>query len=190
MDTAAKAMGGKGEFAIITGSLTAANQNEWLQAHRAAAGGEVPRHQAVAETAPATTSSTKAFERGDARCSTRNPNLKLIMAICSPAVPGAAEAVKQSGRNDVKVVGLGLPNENKAVRPRRHHRHGHPLEHDGPRLPHGPRVQGAGRRATLKPGADDDRRRPARRRSKIEGDNVLLGQPFAFTKENIDQFDF
>src|SRR5947199_1727838 len=35
------------------------------------------------------------------------------MAICSPAVPGAAEAVKQSGRQDVKVIGLGLPNDNK-----------------------------------------------------------------------------
>ena len=41
------------------------------------------------------------------------PNVKLIMAICSPGVPGAAEAVKQSGRTDVHVVGLGLPNENK-----------------------------------------------------------------------------
>src|SRR6516225_6562979 len=41
------------------------------------------------------------------------PNLKLIMAICSPGVPGAAEAVKQSGRSDVKVIGLGLPNDNK-----------------------------------------------------------------------------
>ena len=28
-------------------------------------------------------------------------------------MPGAAEAVKQSGRDDVKVIGLGLPNENK-----------------------------------------------------------------------------
>ena len=25
---------------------------------------------------------------------------------------------------------------------------------------------------------------------KIEGDNIVLGQPFVFTKENIDQFDF
>ena len=24
----------------------------------------------------------------------------------------------------------------------------------------------------------------------IEGDNILLGQPFLFTKDNIDQFDF
>src|SRR5439155_21119710 len=42
-----------------------------------------------------------------------NPNVKLLMAICSPAVPGASEAVEQSGRKDVKVVGLGLPNDNK-----------------------------------------------------------------------------
>ena len=42
-----------------------------------------------------------------------DPDVKLIMAICTPAVPGAAEAVKQSGRTDVKVIGLGLPNDNK-----------------------------------------------------------------------------
>src|SRR5882672_8879522 len=29
MDEAAKALGGKGQFAIITASLTAANMNEW-----------------------------------------------------------------------------------------------------------------------------------------------------------------
>ena len=39
-----------------------------------------------------------------------HPNVKVIMAIAAPAVPGAAEAVKQSGRTDVKVIGLSLPN--------------------------------------------------------------------------------
>ena len=54
----------------------------------------------------------KAFSEATAILNS-NPNVKLLMAVCSPAVPGAAEAVKQSGRKDVKVVGLGLPNENK-----------------------------------------------------------------------------
>jgi hypothetical protein len=36
-----------------------------------------------------------------------------IMAIAAPAVPGAAEAVRQAGRTDVKVMGLSLPNINK-----------------------------------------------------------------------------
>ena len=40
-----------------------------------------------------------------------HPEVKLVMAIASPAVPGAAEAVKQSGRTDVKVIGLGLPEQ-------------------------------------------------------------------------------
>src|SRR5207247_8060906 len=39
-----------------------------------------------------------------------HPNVKVVMAIAAPAVPGAAEAVKQSGRTDVKVTGLSLPN--------------------------------------------------------------------------------
>ena len=42
-----------------------------------------------------------------------HPNVKLIMAISAPAVPGAAEAVRQAGRTDVKVIGLSLPNINK-----------------------------------------------------------------------------
>ena len=35
------------------------------------------------------------------------------MAISAPAVPGAAEAVRQAGRKDVNVIGLSLPNINK-----------------------------------------------------------------------------
>ena len=41
------------------------------------------------------------------------PSVKLMMAISAPAVPGAAEAVRQAGRKDVNVIGLSLPNINK-----------------------------------------------------------------------------
>jgi rhamnose transport system permease protein len=116
------------------------------------------------------------------------PNVKLIMAICSPAVPGAAEAVKQSRRTDVKVIGLSLPNDNKryvyegiteAVVLWNTMDLGYLTIHAADAL----------KRGTLKAG---DTSMPAGRLGKVEiaGDNILLGQPLTFTKENIDQFDF
>jgi len=55
-----------------------------------------------------------------------------MMAISAPAVPGAAEAVRQAGRTDVNVIGLSLPNINKPVCARRRRADGGPLEHPGP----------------------------------------------------------
>jgi rhamnose transport system permease protein len=116
------------------------------------------------------------------------PDVKLIMAICSPAVPGAAEAVKQSRRSDVKVIGLSLPNDNK------------PYVHAGitdavilwNTMDLGYLTIYAAKavkEGTLKAG---DTSLAAGRLGQVEvaGDNVLLGQPLTFTKENIDQFDF
>jgi rhamnose transport system permease protein len=103
-------------------------------------------------------------------------------------VPGAAEAVKQSGRQDVKVIGLGLPNDNK--------RYVHEGITDCVILWNTMdlgyltvRAAHALKNGTLKAG---DKSIEAGRLGKIEidGDNILLGQPFTFTKENIDQFDF
>src|SRR5213078_811258 len=111
MDEAARALGGKGQFAIITASLTAANMNEWqkyIEQRRAEKYPEIK----MAALRPCDDLKDKAFAEATAILNA-NPNVKLIMAICSPAVPGASEAVKQSGRSDLKVVGLGLPNDNK-----------------------------------------------------------------------------
>jgi ABC-type sugar transport system substrate-binding protein len=186
MDNAAKAMGGKGEFAVIMATLTAANQNEWLKHIKARQAEKYPDIKLVA-VRPCDDQQPKAFEEARTILNA-NPNVKLIMAICSPAVPGAAEAVKQAGRNDVKVVGLGLPNENKA--------YVHAGITDTVILWNTMdlgylTVQTSHALATgsLKPGATSIE---AGRLGKIEikGDNVLLGAPFAFTKDNIDKFDF
>jgi ABC-type sugar transport system substrate-binding protein len=117
-----------------------------------------------------------------------HPNVKLIMAICSPAVPGAAEAVKQSGRKDVKVIGLGLPSENK--------RYVHEGVTDtvvlwntmdlGYLTVHAAKALKDG---TLKPG-DAQFKAGRLGTMNIRGDNILLGEPFKFTKDNIDKFDF
>ena len=112
MDEAARLCGNEGEFAIITASLTAANMIEWQKHIEARRSSKYPNMKMVA-LRPCDDLKDKAQSEATALLSA-NANLKLIMAICSPAVPGAAEAVKQAGKTGkVKVIGLGLPNENK-----------------------------------------------------------------------------
>ncbi len=111
MDRVADVTGGKGEFAVITASLTAANQNEWLKFVEKRRAALYPGMK-IAVLRACDDLQKKAFDE-TATILNAYPDVKVILAICSPAVPGAAEAVKQSGRKDVKVVGLGLPNDNK-----------------------------------------------------------------------------
>jgi len=187
MDEAARLTDSEGEFAIITASLTAANMNEWRKNIEARLAEKYPKMKLV-DTKPCDDLKDKAQAEATNLLSA-NPNLKLIMAICSPAVPGAAEAVKQAGKTGtVKVIGLGLPSENRKY------------VHEGVtqsvvlwktkdlgyltvkaaadlangRLKPGAKEYDAGKLGTL----------------KIEGDSIVLGQPFIFNDANIDQFDF
>ena len=186
MDNAAQVLGGKGEFAIITASLTAANMIEW-QKHIEARRAEKYPDIKMAALRPCDDLQKKAFDEAQTDPQ-RPPRRQADHGHLLPAVPGAAEAVKQSGRTDVKVIGLGLPNDNK--------RYVHEGITDcivlwntmdlGYLTVYAARALATG---TLKPGA---RRLKAGRLGEIEieGDNILLGKPFIFTKENIDQFDF
>ena len=116
------------------------------------------------------------------------PKMKLIMAISAPAVPGAAEAVKQSGRQDVKVTGLSLPNMCKPY-VKAGIAESVVLWNTGNL---GYLVVQASKMAvdgTLRPGATSiDAGRLGR--IGIDGDQVVLGKPLVFTKANIDQYDF
>jgi rhamnose transport system permease protein len=186
MDNAARVLGGKGEFAIITASLTAANMIEWQKYIEERRKEQYPDIK-MAALRPCDDLQKKAFDEANTIMNAY-PNVKLIMAICSPAVPGAAEAVKQSGRKDVKVIGLGLPNDNK------------PYVHDGITdcvvlwntadlgylTVHAAQALKQG---TLRPG-DRWMQAGRLRNVEIQGDNILLGPPLIFTKGNIDQFDF
>ncbi len=187
MEEAAKAAGGKGEYAIITASLTASNMNEWQKHIKATNESKFPGMKQV-DLRPCDDLKDKAFQEATTLLN-KYPNLKVIMAICSPAVPGAAEAVKQAGKQDsVKVVGLGLPSENKNY------------VHAGitPSVILW-RVADLGYLAiqagvadvngTLKPG-DTSFKAGRLGEMKIDGTDIVLGKPFVFTKENIDQFDF
>jgi rhamnose transport system permease protein len=185
-DEAARIMGGRGEFAIITASLSAANQNEWIEYVRERVAQTHPGMRLVA-VQPSEGDRDRAFAETQTALKV-HPNVKVVMAIAAPAVPGAAEAVKQSGRRDVKVTGLSLPNMVK------------PYVHDGivesivlwntadlgaltvdvadalttGELKRGDSVLVAGRLGRL----------------RVAGDEVLLGAPFVFNKSNIDRFNF
>ncbi len=110
-DEAARLLNGAGEFAIITGALSAANQNEWIAFIRKRLAEKYPK-LTLLPIRPSDDDRDKAFAETQTIMRT-HPNARLVMAISAPAVPGAAEAVRQAGRKDVNVIGLSLPNINK-----------------------------------------------------------------------------
>jgi rhamnose transport system permease protein len=185
-DEAARLLGGKGEFAIITGALSAANQNEWISFIKTRVADKYPNLK-LATIRPSDDDRDKAFAETQTILRAF-PNVKLVMAISAPAVPGAGEAVRQARRPDVNVIGLSLPNMNK------------PYVHEGVvqtvmlwntadlgyltvyagallaqnKLAPGASSINAGRLGTV----------------NIRGSEVILGPPLLFTKENIDKFNF
>ncbi|MES2660689.1 MAG: substrate-binding domain-containing protein [Verrucomicrobiota bacterium] len=187
MDTAASLTGGEGEFAIITGTLTAANLNEWIKYIKQQQAAKYPNMKLV-DIKPCEDQKDKAQQEATNLLSAY-PNLKAIIGVCSPAVPGAAEAIKQAGKTGaVKLVGLGLPSENRA-----YVKEGVTqavILWNVEELGYLSVMTGAAvAKGELAPGATEF---TAGKLGKMEvkGDNVILGKPFVFTKENIDQFDF
>lgn len=185
-DEAARLLGGQGEFAIITGALSAANQNEWIAFIKKRQAEKYPGLK-LATIRPSDDDRDKAFAETQTIMRVF-PSVKLVMAISAPAVPGSAEAVRQANRHDVNVIGLSLPNMNK------------PYVHDGwvqtvvlwntrdlgylTVLSASLLAQGkltpttasfeAGRLGTI----------------QVRGSEIILGAPVMFTKANIDRFDF
>jgi rhamnose transport system permease protein len=184
-DEAARLLGAKGEFAIITGALTAANQNEWIAFIKT----HLEKYPGLklATIRPSDDDRDKAFAETQTILKAY-PAVKLIMAISAPAVPGAGEAVRQAGRKDVNVIGLSLPSISK------------PYVHDGTvqtvvlwstrdlgyltvyastmlaqrKLLNSAKALDAGRLGKL----------------EIRGSEIILGPPLIINKANIDQFDF
>ena len=185
-DEADRLLSARGEFAVITGALSAANQNEWIADIKKRMAEKHPNLK-LTTIRPSDDDRDKAFAETQTILKVY-PSVKLIMAISAPAVPGSAEAVRQAGRTAVNVIGLSLPNINK------------PYVHDGivqTVVLWNTRDLGylsvyAGSLLTqnnLQPGA---RSLEAGRLGRIEirGTEIILGPPLMFTKANIDRFDF
>jgi ABC-type sugar transport system substrate-binding protein len=186
-DEAARLMDNKGEFAIITASLTASNQKTWQNFIEARLKEKYPDMKLVT-VVPSDDNKDKAQAAATTLMSTY-PNLKLIMAICSPGVPGAAEAVKQAGKTGkVKVIGLGLPNENK-IYVNGGVTDSVVLWNTGDLGYLTVYAADALAKGELKPG-DKSIKAGTLGTFEIQDDNILLGKPFIFNKDNINKFDF
>ena len=186
IDEAARLVNKQGEFAIITGALSAANQNQWISFMRERVAQQYPGMKLLT-VRPSDDDHDKAFAETQTLLKVY-PNIKVIIGISAPAVPGAGEAVKQAGRRDVDVIGLSLPNLCKAY------------VHDGfieavvlwdtKNLGYlavaVPAALARGTQLTGQTSFDGGRVGKV----DIEGSQVVLGQPVIFRKDNIDQFGF
>lgn len=185
-DESARVMGGEGEVAIVTGALSAANQNLWISFIKKELSDRYKEVHLVA-VEPSDDDRDKAFSATQTLMKVY-PAMKVVIVISAPAVPGAGEAVKQSGSKSVHVVGLSLPNLCK------------PYVHGG-------QVEAVvlwktadlGYLAVTAPAALVRGAFPKDKKTfwagrlgplKIEGSDVILGKPFIFRKDNIDRFNF
>ena len=186
-DEAARLLGGEGQFAIITGALSAANQNEWIANIRKRLAAKYPK-LVLATIRPSDDDRDKAFAETQTVLRAF-PAVKLVMAISAPAVPGSAEAVRQANRaGDVRVIGLSLPNINKPY-------------------VHGDVVQAvilwntrdlgyltvlSAAQLTRQVFAAGATSIDAGRLGKLEvrGSEIVLGAPLLMNKANIDKYDF
>jgi ABC-type sugar transport system substrate-binding protein len=185
IEVMAEQVGGEGQVAIVTGSLTAANQNAWMEHMREAVAESYPGLEIVT-VKPSEEDQQLAFQVTQDLLKAY-PDLKGIFGITTVAAPGAAEAVRQAGRSgEVAVVGVSTPNQMR------------PYVEDGTvkefvlwnPVDLGYLTVYAGKllrdTGTLPPTF------PAGRLGKINvtGTEVLLGPPVRFHKDNIAAFDF
>jgi ABC-type sugar transport system substrate-binding protein len=185
VDLMADAIGGKGKTVIVTGSATSPNQNAWMKAMRAHLQAKYPQIELLETLVPDENQNRARQMTLDLL--NAHPDLAGVWGITSVALPGVAEAVQQAGKTGkVFVTGLSLPSTVKSY------------VKDGtiPRFVlWSPKDLGyltihtaqALAEKQLDAGTRDFGRL---KQIRISGDEVILGPPFVFHAENIDDFSF
>jgi rhamnose transport system substrate-binding protein len=187
VDEMVKQTGEEADVAIVTSSLTAPNQNKWIDEMKKYIAASHPKLNIVT-TLPSEEDQQLAFKAAQDIMKSY-PNVKGIFGMSSVAFPGATDAVKQAGNcGKIAVVGLSTPNQMRPFM-----KEGciksvvlwNPVDL-GYATVYAVRALVDGK---LKPGATElDAGRLGK--LKITGSEILLGPPFVFTPENIDKFDF
>ncbi|MGV3616438.1 MAG: substrate-binding domain-containing protein [Fimbriimonas sp.] len=189
VDSMAKGIGPNGKFIILTGSLTAANQNRWMA--------EMEKYRKEKYPNMVNLSPTPKTSEEDQALATQvtidilktYPDVQGIYAITSVALPGAAEALrKEKAAGRIFLTGLATPNAMKE-----YVKDGTVKEFtlwDPADLGY-LSVQAA--KGTLDGTLTKDSKEfKAGRLGTVKVDNgiVLLGDPVLFNKDNIDKYDF
>lgn len=184
-DEAARLCKKKGNYIILSATTTAANQNEWI----------VHIKERMRQRYPDMNLLEIRYsdgERDKAVTETRNainkyPDLNAVIAIAAPAVPGAAEAIKQADRPDIHLTGLSIPSLTRDY------------VHAGwidsvilwNTLDLGYLTVAAARKLANGEITGDGSMDFGRLKNiMIKDGNIYLGEPFVFTKDNIDNFEF
>jgi rhamnose transport system substrate-binding protein len=102
-----------GQFAILSASPDAANQNAWIEAHKEAIKDPKYENLKLVDTVYGNDDSEKSYDEALGLVD-KHPNLKLIMAPTTVGIAAAGKAMTDEKLCDkVKVSGLGLPEEMK-----------------------------------------------------------------------------
>lgn len=187
VDVMAEQTGGEGEFLVVTGSLTAPNQNAWIDEMKAYMEEEYPE-MSIASIEPGEEDLQKGIDVTESYLQA-NPDTAGVFGITTVSLPGAAEAVQQLGvKDEVAVTGLGLPSENREF-----------VKNDTIEQFILWNPADLGYLAVHVANAQVNGEMPnsgtfeAGRLGEVEliaDDEVLLGPPVVFNKENIDEYDF
>jgi ABC-type sugar transport system substrate-binding protein len=187
VDEMAQQAGDTATVGVVSSSPTAPNQSAWLKVMEEYRAKKYPKMK-ILEPEYAGENQIKSEEKAQSILKV-HPDVKGIFGMTSVAFPGAANAVKKAGKaGQVAVVGLGTPKDMK------------PFVDEGvvkAVILWNPidlgyltvHVARAVAKGELKPG-DTELKAGRLGTKEVKGNEVLLGKPMRFTKENIGKFDF
>ncbi|MFN0194637.1 MAG: substrate-binding domain-containing protein [Aestuariivirga sp.] len=189
IDNMAKEIGEDGAFAIVTSTFTTPNQARWIAEMGAYAAQCYPKMKWL-ETVEAQEDNTLSFNQATTLINKYGDEIKGIFGMTSIATPASAEAVTQAGKcGKIAVVGLATPN---AMKP--YVKSGcvksvvlwSPVDLGYAAL----HVLRAVADGTLKAGATSVKAGRLGELQVVNGSEILLGNAFTFSMDNIEQFDF
>jgi rhamnose transport system substrate-binding protein len=187
MDVMVEGIGPEGKYLILTGSLTAANQNQWMAAMEEYRKEKYPNLKNLSETPKASGEDQALATQVTIDSLKSYPEMQGLFAITSVALPGAAEALRKTKSADkVFLTGLSTPN---SMRPYIKDRTCKKMVLWNP-VDLGYLTVFAAKQ--LAEGGIEGTELEAGRlgKVKVRGSEILLGDPLIFDAGNIEKFDF